>query len=73
MYLATLSTVIGAALILRESVLLAYAAECLAFLLLLVYFFEEPSLRRKFGAAYDRYCQTTSRWVPHLPSGRGLR
>ena len=25
---------------------------------------EEAFLRRKFGAAYDEYCQTTNRWIP---------
>ncbi len=27
---------------------------------------EEAFLRKKFGAAYDEYCQTTNRWIPDL-------
>jgi protein-S-isoprenylcysteine O-methyltransferase Ste14 len=39
-------------------------------LLLLIYFHicvvrvEEPALRRKFGTAYEEYCNTVSRWFP---------
>ena len=35
---------------------------------------EEPALRRRFGAEYDRYMQNVNRWVPRLrpwsPDGR---
>lgn len=30
-----------------------------------VVFYEEPTLRRKFGADYDRYCRNVNRWWPH--------
>ena len=71
MYLATLLILIGEALLLHEGILLVYAAECLIFLLLCVHFFEEPALRRRFGAAYERYCETTPRWVPWPGLGLG--
>jgi protein-S-isoprenylcysteine O-methyltransferase Ste14 len=33
---------------------------------LFVVFYEEPTLRGKFGAAYDEYRQNVSRWWPRL-------
>jgi len=29
-----------------------------------VAFYEEPTLRKKFGAAYEAYCQRVPRWIP---------
>ena len=31
---------------------------------LFVVFYEEPTLRRKFGADYEEYCRNVSRWWP---------
>jgi len=31
---------------------------------LFVVFYEEPTLRRKFGADYEQYCQNVHRWWP---------
>jgi protein-S-isoprenylcysteine O-methyltransferase Ste14 len=33
---------------------------------LFVLFYEEPTLRRKFGADYDLYCKNVRRWRPRL-------
>lgn len=33
---------------------------------LFVVLYEEPSLRRRFGADYDEYCRNIRRWVPRL-------
>lgn len=33
---------------------------------LFVLFYEEPTLRRKFGADYEEYCQNVPRWWPRL-------
>jgi protein-S-isoprenylcysteine O-methyltransferase Ste14 len=33
---------------------------------LVVIFYEEPTLRRKFGTDYDDYCRNVSRWWPRL-------
>ena len=35
---------------------------------LLVAFYEEPTLRKSFGASYEEYCRTTRRWLPGLGS-----
>ena len=31
---------------------------------LFVTLYEEPTLRKKFGAAYEKYCQRVPRWIP---------
>lgn len=33
---------------------------------LFVMFYEEPTLRRKFGADYEEYCRHVRRWIPRL-------
>lgn len=33
---------------------------------LFVVFYEEPTLRRKFGADYELYCQNVNRWWPRV-------
>jgi len=33
---------------------------------LFVVFYEEPTLRKKFGADYVEYCQNVNRWWPRL-------
>jgi protein-S-isoprenylcysteine O-methyltransferase Ste14 len=33
---------------------------------LFVQLYEEPTLRRKFGADYEEYCRNVRRWVPRL-------
>ena len=33
---------------------------------LFVRFYEEPTLREKFGADYDVYCRNVPRWIPRL-------
>jgi protein-S-isoprenylcysteine O-methyltransferase Ste14 len=37
---------------------------------LFVIFYEEPHLRKTFGAAYERYCRDVPRWLPRLRSPR---
>jgi len=31
---------------------------------LFVVLYEEPTLRRKFGAEYEEYCRNVPRWIP---------
>jgi protein-S-isoprenylcysteine O-methyltransferase Ste14 len=33
---------------------------------LFVVFYEEPTLREKFGAGYDEYCRNVGRWRPRI-------
>ena len=66
MYLGAGLALLGAALVYRSAALAGYA---LAFLLVLhgfVLWYEEPTLRRLFGAEYDVYAGRVHRWWPRL-------
>jgi protein-S-isoprenylcysteine O-methyltransferase Ste14 len=36
-----------------------------------VLLYEEPALRRKFGAEYDEFCAHVRRWLPRLRPWQG--
>lgn len=36
---------------------------------LFVTLYEEPTLKRKFGAAYEEYCRRVPRWIPRWRGG----
>jgi len=64
MYAVYVAIALGEAILYRSWILLAYT---LGFALLVhgyVVYFEEPKLRARFGAAYERYCETSGRWLP---------
>jgi protein-S-isoprenylcysteine O-methyltransferase Ste14 len=64
MYLGVLLLVVGQALILGREILYVWAlAAWLMFTAFLV-FYEEPGLRRRFGASYDDYRRRVRRWLP---------
>lgn len=46
--------------------LLAYTAFAFIITHLFITSYEEPTLRKKFGAAYEEYFQRVPRWVPRL-------
>ena len=68
MYSGAAMAMAGAALFYGSLPLLAYIAAFLLAFHLFVIFYEEPTLRRKFGAAYEDYCRRVRRWWPHLHS-----
>jgi protein-S-isoprenylcysteine O-methyltransferase Ste14 len=71
-YVAVVSLVIGQALFFGSGPVLAYAALLAIAFHLFVVCYEEPTLRRQFGAQYDAYCAAVPRWLPPLrPSRRG--
>jgi protein-S-isoprenylcysteine O-methyltransferase Ste14 len=45
---------------------IAMAAAVILAVHLFVVFYEEPTLRNKFGAAYVEYCRNVGRWWPRL-------
>lgn len=66
MYIGAALALAGAALFYQSPPLLAYG---LAFLLachLFVVSYEEPTLRRAFGAEYENYSRRVRRWWPRL-------
>ena len=71
MYVGLALMILGIARWMRAPGLLIYLAVVLVWFHLFVVFYEEPTLRRLFGAAYEDYLRTVPRWIPRL-SGRTI-
>ena len=54
----------GEALCFGSLTLLVYAGVVLSLFHLRVLLYEEPRLRKQFGASYDEYCKAVPRWFP---------
>ena len=67
MYLAVAAVVLGQAALLGRWVLVADAALFGAVVWSFVHWYEEPTLKRRFGAAYDDYVRTVPGWWPRRP------
>ena len=67
MYLAVAALILGQASILGSWLMVAYAGVFIATVWSFVHWYEEPSLRRRFGAAYDDYASRVPGWWPRLP------
>jgi protein-S-isoprenylcysteine O-methyltransferase Ste14 len=66
MYLAVGSVILGQALLLGQTVLLAWVAGFGLMVEAFVRLYEEPTLTDRYGAEYTRYCETVPRWRPRL-------
>jgi protein-S-isoprenylcysteine O-methyltransferase Ste14 len=64
MYVGVLLCVGGEALLFGSARLLLYAALLLVCFHTFITAYEEPTLRRLFGASYEQYCVAVPRWVP---------
>ncbi|MDX1649137.1 MAG: isoprenylcysteine carboxylmethyltransferase family protein [Myxococcota bacterium] len=64
MYLGVLGVILGEALLLGAWSLLLYAAGVATAFHLFVVLYEEPHLRRTFGARYEAYRARVPRWLP---------
>lgn len=62
MYVGVLCVLLGESLWFAAGRLLAYAALVGLLFHLFVTLYEEPDLTRRFGAAYQQYCQNVPRW-----------
>ncbi len=67
MYLGVLLLVVGQALLLGREILFAWAVAAWLIFTSFLAFYEEPQLRRRFGAAYDDYRRRVKRWLPTRP------
>jgi protein-S-isoprenylcysteine O-methyltransferase Ste14 len=67
MYVGVLSMILGQALYYLSAPIAVYAGVVLAAFYLFVLLYEEPTLRKLFGAQYDEYCERVPRWLGHLP------
>ena len=66
MYVALLAVIVGQALLLGQLGLLLYAAGIWLITAAFVRFYEEPALRRRFGADYEAYRRAVPAWWPRL-------
>ena len=69
MYLGAMAILFGEALLFPSIYLLAYAMLLSIAAHLLVVYYEEPALSRRFGQAYEKYKADTPRWIPRWPGG----
>jgi len=67
MYIGVATALAGAALYFAAWQLLLYAVALLVCAHLFVMLYEEPTLRRSFGADYEGYCRQVHRWLPTRP------
>ena len=72
MYVGVLSVIVGWALLFRSPGLAVYAFAVWSCFQSFVVFYEEPHLRRTFGAEYEGYCASVGRWLPR-PGGGARR
>jgi protein-S-isoprenylcysteine O-methyltransferase Ste14 len=75
MYVGVLTVILGWAILYRSPALALYAFAVWGCFQSFVLFYEEPHLRRVFGAEYEAYRARVGRWLPralHGPGRHGL-
>lgn len=70
MYLSVTTVILGEALFAHSVALGLYWAIWFVAVNLFVIGYEEPTLRRQFGEAYDEYSRQVGRWMPTLRPAR---
>ena len=70
MYVAVVSVILGQALLLGNIRVLAYVIFVWLAFHLFVLIYEEPTLRKSFGAEYETFCAHVPRWIPRLSPWR---
>jgi protein-S-isoprenylcysteine O-methyltransferase Ste14 len=70
MYVGVLLVIAGLSLWFGSKSLAAYAAAIFAGFHSFVVLYEEPTLRRRFAADYERYASRVGRWLPRLRRAR---
>ena len=71
MYVAVLALILAQALIFGSVALLIYALAIWIAFSTFVFFYEEPTLGRAYGAQYDEYRKHVPPWLPRLTPWRG--
>ncbi len=67
MYFAVTTIVLGEAMFYGSVALLAWALVVWVSMNFYVILYEEPNLRRRFGAPYEAYLEHVPRWIPSRP------
>ena len=70
MYLAVTAVIVGQALVFANFGILEYGGAVWLAFHLFVRIYEEPTLRRSFGAEYDAFCAVVPRWIPRATPWR---
>jgi protein-S-isoprenylcysteine O-methyltransferase Ste14 len=70
MYVAVVWVILGQALFLGNIHVLAYAIFVWLAFHSFVLIYEEPTLRKSFGAEYETFCAHVPRWIPRLSRWR---
>jgi protein-S-isoprenylcysteine O-methyltransferase Ste14 len=65
-YVAVIALLLGQALLFGSGAVAFYAALVALGFHVFVVLYEEPTLRRRFGAEYEDYCQRVPRWWPRI-------
>ena len=68
MYWSVTSVMLGEAAVFHSVALAELAVAFFAGVNVFVLLYEEPALRRKFGAEYEEYCRRVPRWLPRIKS-----
>jgi protein-S-isoprenylcysteine O-methyltransferase Ste14/ADP-ribose pyrophosphatase YjhB (NUDIX family) len=67
MYVAVTTILLGEAMFYGSVALLAWTVVAWLLMNLFVIAYEEPTLRRRFGPAYEAYLEHVPRWIPSRP------
>ena len=67
MYVGLFLVLIGEAMLYASLLILLYSLFLLAASHIFVVFYEEQTLRRKFGESYEQYLRSVPRWMPRSP------
>lgn len=70
MYVGVVTVILGQGLLLGNTHVLGYGAVVWICFHLFVVSYEEPALRRKFGAGYETFCANVRRWIPRVTPWR---
>jgi protein-S-isoprenylcysteine O-methyltransferase Ste14 len=71
MYLAVAAIILGQAFVLGRPILLLYGAAFTVVVAAFVHWYEEPTLRHRFGEAYDAYRRAVPAWWPRREPWEG--
>jgi protein-S-isoprenylcysteine O-methyltransferase Ste14 len=66
MYVAVVSLILGQGLLFGSARVVAYSLAVWVGFYLFILIYEEPILRRSYGAEYEEYCANVPRWIPRL-------
>lgn len=64
MYVAAVSILLGETIFFESTAMLIYALILFLIFHIWILIYEEPTLRKNFGASYEDYCRNIPRWLP---------